>query len=159
MKQQHVSCACAAKWSYAFSPFWWDSVLIDGLNSRVILNIYLYRNISVSFTEYLQFSSEVVRSTLCPITTVFVLHVAIDKEVTHLGGEGVMHASTDWMGVFTGWLCVKMKNKGQILKGSCFSSHCLSDTRCLVVSANTAVDYRSVCKHSVALYIFRNSGF
>lgn len=53
-----------------------------------------------------------------------------------------------------------MKNKGQILEGSHFSSKSslkLSDIRCLVFRLNTTVDYRSVCTHAVALYIFRKS--
>lgn len=66
-----------------------------------------------------------------------------------------MHASTNWMNVdFT----LGMKNKGQIFKSSHFSSQSslkLSDTLCLVIQLNTTVDYRSICTHAVALYIFR----
>lgn len=80
-----------------------------------------------------------------------------------------VHASTNWMSVYTVvsftislevWLCLDMKNKGQTLKGSHLTSHLSlkpSDTLCLVIKlpVNTIVDYRRVCAHAVALYIFR----
>ena len=66
-----------------------------------------------------------------------------------------MHVS-DWTSVCTSCVVYFLENKGQTVKGSHLSSHLSlkpSDTLHLLIKL--PVDYRRVCAHAVALYIFR----
>lgn len=138
--------------------------------------MYLFKNISVSFTEYLhpvQKLSAVHCVSTVQLLLAFVFYVRCHWQrspylcMTQLEGM-CMPQQTGWVFAqvvsFTVfwevWLSLDMKTKGQIVKSSHFSSH-LSlkplDTLHLVIRLpiNTIVDYRSVCAHAIALYIFR----
>lgn len=87
--------------------------------------------------------------TVCPQLTYFLLLPLHDT------AGGNVHVS-DWTSVCTGCVVYFLENKGQAVKGSHFSSHLSlkpSDTLHLLIKL--PVDYRRVCAHAVALYIFR----
>lgn len=115
---------------------------------------------SVTFTENVHrtSSSGVVSSTLC----VFVLYVAIDKEVLtfkgHSWGYCALCCVCTGCSIYNVYDCVWIwKTKDKYSRVDISVPACLWDFLLLrlVIRLNTTVDYTSVGTHAVALYIFR----